>query len=351
MILPQTYTGTLLLLILSLLCLGSWASLYKAAGKWRFELFYFDFALGLTIAAAVAAFTVGNLGYDGFSLMDDLIHAGKRQWMFAFLAGVVFNLGNMLLTSAISVAGMAVAFPVGMGLMVVVTMVAGKTRGARMDGTLLAAGSALIALAIVMAAMAYGNAMGARRAALLAQEKKREARRTGAAKGLILSVVGGLLMAGMYPLLAKATPPDIGLGPYSLIALFAAGLFISTLMFNIFFMNLPVEGEPLEIPDYLKQKPARHLWGFASGIVWCAGMLASWVASGAPAEAQVGRAAALALSQGGILLATLWGLVVWRDLREARTAGRVMAALMVALLGGGLAVLTMAVAPAVQAGR
>src|SRR3982751_2589140 len=108
MILPQSYTGVLILMILSLLCLGSWASAFKFAGKWRFELFYFDFAVGLLIAAIIYAFTVGNLGYDGFSFLDDLQHAGKRQWMYGFMAGMIFNLGNMLLLAAVSVAGISV---------------------------------------------------------------------------------------------------------------------------------------------------------------------------------------------------------------------------------------------------
>src|SRR3954451_15920115 len=116
MILPQSYPSVLFLMVLSLLCLGSWASACKFAGKWRFELFYLDFALGLLLASVVFAFTVGNLGYDGFNFLDDLQHAGKRQWMYVFLGGLIINLGNMLLISAVSVSGLAVAFPMGMGV-------------------------------------------------------------------------------------------------------------------------------------------------------------------------------------------------------------------------------------------
>ena len=108
------------LTILSLLCWGSWANSYKLAGKWRYELYYFDFAAGVVVAAFLYAMTVGNLGYDGFSFMDDLMHAGKRQWLYGFMGGVIFNLGNMFLMSAISVAGMAVAFPVGIGVATIV---------------------------------------------------------------------------------------------------------------------------------------------------------------------------------------------------------------------------------------
>src|SRR5215472_17070660 len=113
MILPQTYD---VVLVLILICLGSWASMFKLAGKWRFELFYFDFAVGLALAAVIFAFTVGNLGFDGFNFLDDLQHAGKRQWLFGLLAGVIFNFANMLLMAAVSVSGLAVAFPMGMGM-------------------------------------------------------------------------------------------------------------------------------------------------------------------------------------------------------------------------------------------
>src|ERR1041385_3329288 len=114
MILPQTYPLVLTLLILSFVCLGSWPAMFKMAGKWRFELFYFDFAFGLIVAALIYAFTVGNLGFDGFNFLDDLQHAGKRQWLFGFLAGVIFNFANMLLMGAVSVAGMSIAFPMSM---------------------------------------------------------------------------------------------------------------------------------------------------------------------------------------------------------------------------------------------
>src|ERR1039458_1486705 len=132
MILPQSYSAVMFLMVLSLLCLGSWATAFKLGGKWRFEVFYLDFAIGLLLAAVVYAFTFGNLGYDGFNFMDDLQHAGKRQWMYVFMSGIIFNLGNMLLMGAVSVAGLAVAFPMGMGIAVLIGTVlgfAGKPAG------------------------------------------------------------------------------------------------------------------------------------------------------------------------------------------------------------------------------
>ncbi len=339
MILPQTYTGALLLMILSLLCLGSWANFFKLAGKWRFELFYFDFAIGFALTALVLGFTLGSMGFDGFSVMDDLAHTGKRQWMYAGLAGLVFNFGNMLLLAAVSVAGMAVAFTVGLGISIVLAMTVGRINGASVSTPYLAIGAVLVLIAVVCDGIAYGSVMRARRAALLAENKKRASRGATALKGMILSVIAGLVMAAMYPLLGRATPPEVGLGPFALILLVAMAVFGSTIVFNIFFMNLPVEGEPLEFMDYFKGGLKAHLLGFLGGLVCCAGMVAGWMAGGVPAAAQVSRPVSLALSQGGIVLVSLWGLLAWRELRSASGAGKTAGFLSVLLLAGGLVLL------------
>src|ERR1700688_3569246 len=121
MVLPGSYAAVLILLTLGMLGWGMWANAFKAGGsKWRFELFYFDFAIGIALAATVLALTAGSLGFDGFSFTDDLRLAGKRQDFFAFCAGLIFNLGNMLLLAAASIAGLTVAFPVAMGCAVIV---------------------------------------------------------------------------------------------------------------------------------------------------------------------------------------------------------------------------------------
>src|SRR5262245_3428196 len=106
MTLPQTYLATLVLMILSMICWGSWANTFKLAGNWRFELYYFDFAIGVMLTAALAAFTLGTMGSDGFQFLDDLGQTGKRNIFYGAAAGVVFNLANMFLLAAISIAGM-----------------------------------------------------------------------------------------------------------------------------------------------------------------------------------------------------------------------------------------------------
>src|ERR1051326_2359406 len=101
MTLPHTYLAALLLTLLSMVCWGSWANTYKLAGKWRFELFYFDYAAGVLLGATILALTFGSFGEDGFSFVDNMALSSKRFWIYGFTGGVVFNLANMLLVAAI----------------------------------------------------------------------------------------------------------------------------------------------------------------------------------------------------------------------------------------------------------
>ena len=115
MLTPTTYAAALILSILSMICWGSWANTFKLTKKWRFELFYFDYAFGVLAAALIAAFTFGSMGNE-LSFTDNLLITGKRQMAMGMAAGGIFNLANMLLVAAISISGLAVAFPVGIGL-------------------------------------------------------------------------------------------------------------------------------------------------------------------------------------------------------------------------------------------
>lgn len=339
MILPQTYIGTLIVMIVGLLCVGLWANTYKLAGRLRFELYYVDFAIGLGLAAVIFASTFGNLGYDGFSLMDDVMQVHKRQWLDAFGAGVIFNLANMLLVAAISVSGMAAAIPMALGLTLVVGVLWGQMSQRTSNPLYLYLGCGLVLAAIVAVAVAHKSLVAMRQAA---PRQGKKDRRPGAIKGVILCVVSGLLMALIYPLLKLATTGDVGLGPYSLMLLFAAGAFLSTFVFSLFFMNLPVQGEPLEIMDYFKTQARRHLFGVAGGILWCAGTLAAFVGVGSSPEAQLGRAATLALSNGGTLVAAVCGLLVWREFQEGGGRPKTLAFVALILFAAGLALVSLA---------
>jgi glucose uptake protein len=342
MILPQTYAATLFLMILSMICWGSWANLYKMAGKWRFELFYFDYAIGLLITAVVVALTAGSMGFDGFSLMDDLMHAGRHQWFFGLAGGVVFNLANMLLMAAIAVAGMSVAFPVGIGLALIIGVGLNYLIKPAGNPALLFTGCVLVLVAILVDAFAY-DALGKLRHERLARAgKAKSTRRPTSLKGVILALVSGLLMGSFFPLLEKGKEGENGLGPYAIALLFAVGVFLSTFVFNLFFMNLPVEGEPLELTAIFSSRPKQHLMGLAGGAIWCVGGIAAFVAASAPSEVHVGPAISYAMGQGSTLISALWGLLVWKEFADADTKIKSLIAVMLALFAIGLTLIALA---------
>jgi glucose uptake protein len=342
MILPQTHAAVLFLSILSLLCWGSWANSYKLAGKWRYELYYFDFAAGVAVAAFLYAFTVGNLGYDSFSFVDDLMHAGKRQWLYGFMGGVIFNLGNMILMSAISVAGMAVAFPVGIGVATIVGTALAYAAKSTGNPVLLFAGCVLISAAIVAAALAYGFHAVLRHEELARAGKAASTRRPSSIKGIVLALVSGLLLGSFFLLVDKAREGDLGLGPYAVAAVFAVGVFLSTFVFNVFLMNLPVEGEPLEVPDIFKSTPKQHLLGLLGGALWCTGLVTSLASGSAPAEAHLGTVAGYFLAQGFPLIAALWGILLWKEFQGADLRVKTLAVFMFLLFACGLLVIAQA---------
>lgn len=342
MILPQTYAVALMLMIFSMLCWGSWANTYKLAGKWRFELFYFDYAFGVVIAAAIYALTAGSLGFDGFTFMDDLMHAGKRQWFFGFLGGVVFNLANMLLVAAISVAGLAVAFPVGIGVALVVGVVWNYIIKPQGNPMLLFTGCGIIVAAIIVDAMAY-RALGLIRHEQLAKAgKAKSTRKTVPVKGIIISLVSGVLMGLFYPLVEKGKEGEVGLGPYSIGFVFAVGVLLSTPVFNLFFMNLPVEGEPVDFIDYFHGRLKQHLLGILGGAIWYTGTICSFVAASAPDSVQIGPAISYAVGQGATMVSALWGLLVWREFQGADMRVKSLVVLMLVLFVAGLAMVSVA---------
>src|SRR3984885_12239176 len=334
MILPQTYAVTIFLMVFSMLCLGSWAITYKAAG-WRFELYYFDFSFGLVVAAAILAFTVGSMGFDGFTFLDDMLHAGKRQWFYAFTAGMVFNLANMLLMAAIAVAGMTVAFPVSAGLALIAGVVIGRFQKPIGNPLITFAGCVLVFAAILVAGAAYRFINVTRHEAKARAGKAKSTRRPVAIKGVVIALLSGALMAGCYPLLAKAKEGEAGLGPYSVAMIFAGGAFLSTFVFNLFFMNLPIEGEPVDFMEYFQSSPRAHGLALLGGVLWCLGALAGFVAASAE-NVRIVPSLTYALSQAPALIAILWGTLVWREFKDGDARTKSLVGLMFILFTVGV---------------
>lgn len=334
MILPESYQTALLLSILSMLCWGSWANTTKLAPpKWRFELFYYDYAFGLLLTAVIAAYTLGMFGKE-LSFVDNVSITGKRQIFYATVAGIVFNLANMLLVGAIAIAGMAVAFPIGIGLALIIGVILNYVLNPQGNWMLLFGGVLVVLAAIIVNAMAYR----AHAASKPAAGKKRDS----SGKGIAISLLSGVLMGSFYPIIELSKQGDIGLGAYSVAFFFAIGVFTSTFLFNFYFMNLPLQGEPVSFAAYFRGSGKAHLLGVLGGIIWCAGAIANFAAASAPKTAQVGPAVSYALGQGATLISALWGLLVWKEFDGASGQARMLVFASLGLFVVGLALIALA---------
>jgi glucose uptake protein len=340
MILPQTYAVTIFLMVFSMVCLGSWANTYKASG-WRFELYYFDFSFGLLVAAAILAFTVGSMGFDGFTFLDDMLHAGKRQWFYAFTAGVIFNLANMLLMAAIAVAGMTVAFPISAGLALIAGVLIGHFQKPTGNPLMTFAGCVFVFIAILVAGAVYRFINEIRHEVKARAGKAKSTKRPVAVKGVVISVLSGALMAGCYPLLAKAKEGEAGLGPYSVAMIFAGGAFLSTFVFNLFFMNLPIEGEPVDFMEYFQSSPKAHGLAVLGGVIWCLGAVAGFVAASAE-NVRIVPSFSYGLSQTPALIAVLWGTLAWREFKDGDARTKSLLGLMFILFTVGVILVSLA---------
>lgn len=339
MILPTTYGAALLLSILTMICWGSWANTQKLSGKWRFELFYYDYALGLLITATILAFTFGTMGSE-LTFMDNMTITGKRQMAYAFAGGVIFNLANMLLVAAIAVAGLSVAFPVGIGLALVIGVIWNYIINPQGNPLFLFSGAAVVAAAIVVDALAY--AAHAKDNAPPPPPGKKKPQGSLSAKGLILCCASGVLMGSFYPILELSKAGDFALGPYAVGFVFAIGVFLSTFVFNLYFMNLPVQGARVMFAQYFRGTVKQHLLGLLGGAIWCIGGVANFVAASAPPEVNVGPAVSYALGQGATLVSALWGLLYWKEFSNPSPKVKQLLILMLALFVIGLALVSIA---------
>ena len=340
MILPQTYLAALVLIILSMLCWGSWANTFKLAGKWRFELFYYDYSLGVLLASIVAAYTFGSMGSE-LSFSDNLLVAGKRYMAYAVAGGMVFNLANMLLVAAISVAGLAVAFPIGIGLALVIGVAWNYLLNPQGNPNLLAAGVALVVCAIVVDSLAYSAHARSTNPA----PQSRGRRTSSSAKGIVLSLISGVLMGSFYPIVEMSKGDGVdsgGLGPYAVAVFFSIGVFVSTFVYNLYFLNLPVQGEPLSVFAYFKGGLKQHALGIIGGIFWSIGAITNFVAASAPKNVQVGPAISYAVGQGATMVSALWGVLVWKEFAGASAKVRILLALMFILFLAGLMLVSIA---------
>jgi glucose uptake protein len=336
MILPHSNATLILLMILCVLCWGSWPVLHKITKKYRFELFYFDFGFGLLIFTLICVFSFGSLGFDGFTFRDDFLNARKQEWLYAFLAAMIFNFGNMLLLAAVSVAGMTVAFPLAFGAALIVSSWMNYLSHPGLSTMAMLVGTVLILAAMLFISSAYAHLRVLQHEGLARAGKAKSTRRPTSIKGVLLATIGGVVMGSFTPLLTRAQDPDVGLGPYSVLFLFSLAVLVSTFVFNLFFMNLPVEGDPLEISDYFKTGVMNHVWGAMAGIVWGLGAIASFAAWTPKGDSHLEPPLGIILSNGAPLLAAVLGLAVFKEFRTGDTRVKGLAVVMLVLFACGI---------------
>lgn len=336
MILVHNYGLAVFFFVVTMTCWGSWANTQKLAAKnWRYELFYWDVVIGLLLFSLLMAFTLGSLGHEpgGRTFLEDLAHADLKSILFSALGGVIWNIGNLLLVAAIAVAGMAVGFPIGGGIAWLGGTVLGyiieiTTKGySNSNPVLLFTGMALAIIAIYLSMLSYKK--------LTAYQKK------AGAKGILLAVLAGLFIAPFYTVTMYGMDPAFGLSgagtltPYSGAVFFALGAFLSTFIFNPFFMARPVEGEPVKMSQYFKGSLGSHFWGFLGGCIWMLGMVVSFMSSGE------GSTIAYALSNAAPVVAILWGVLVWKEFKGAPKGTNYLLSAMFILFLIGLILITL----------
>jgi glucose uptake protein len=330
MFIIHSYSLAVIFCIITMLCWGSWANTMKLSPKsWPFQLFYWDYSIGLVMTSLLLGLTFGSMGENGRGFFPDLMQAGSSALGSALLGGIVFNLSNLLIVAATDIAGMAVAFPIAVGLALVIGVVVNYLATPLGDPYLLFIGLTLVVLAIIVDAVVYG---------------KLPAGKISVGRGILLSVFSGILMGFFYRFVAASmvmnvvTPEAGKITSYSAMFIFTVGIFLSNFLWNTLFMVKPVKGDPVKYSTYFTSGTTKmHLTGIAGGVIWCTGMSFNLIAS-----SQAGFAISYGLGQGATMIAAAWGVFVWKEFARAPKGTNKLIASMFALFIIGLVLIILA---------
>jgi glucose uptake protein len=309
MFVPHSFALALVMMITSAVCWGSWANTYKGVKNYRFELFYWDYAVGIFLISLVLAFTLGSTPHDSSSFLNNAYGADGSNIISTLLGGAVFNLANLLLVAAIDMAGLAIAFPVSIGIALVVGVVASYILQPKGDAGVLAAGVTCAVIAVVLDGKAYGSLSNLNRSV--------------SKKSIITCIVSGFLMGNWAPFVTRAMTQGKTLGPYSVSVFFTLGALLSCFLWNIYFMKKPLVGEPVQFGDFFRGPTAGHLLGLLGGCIWGIGTVFNLVAANF-----TGVAISYAIGQSAPMVAALWGVLVWKEFQGANRQAKTYLALM-----------------------
>ena len=334
MFIVNSYTLAVVFCIVTMLCWGSWGNTQKLAGKtWRYELFYWDYVIGILLFSILLGFTLGSFGDSGRGFVSDLGQLTVATVLSAFVGGVIFNGSNILLSASVSISGLSVAFPLGVGLALVLGVFVNYFGMPKGDPLLLFLGVALIVVALIF------NGMAAARNETGNEMKENE--KAKKKKGLWLAIVAGVLMSLFYRFVAAAMDlnnfenPEPGKAtPYTAFFIFAIGIFASNFLFNTILMRRPVVGEPVSYRQYFSGSPKTHCVGLLGGLIWALGTSLSYIAAG-----KAGAAISYALGQGAPMIAALWGVFIWNEFKSNVKIVNTLLTLMFILFVSGLSLI------------
>jgi glucose uptake protein len=301
---PHSYGIALLMMITTAICWGSYANTYKVTKNYRFELFYWDYAVGIFLISLVLAFTMGSTSSGDSSFLNNVHAADNSNILAALIGGAVFNLASLLLFAAIAMAGLALAFPVCIGITLVVGVILSYILQPKGSPGLLAAGVACALIAVILDGKAYGSLATASRSV--------------SKKSIVISIVSGILMGLWAPFVTRAMTRGNALGPYSTGVFFTLGALLSCFIWNVYFMKKPLAGEPVNFGEYFRGPAVGHILGLLGGVIWGIGTVFNFVAANF-----TGVAVSFAIGQSSAMVAALWGVFVWKEFRGANRQARV----------------------------
>jgi glucose uptake protein len=296
---PPTFAVALIMTIASAVCWGSWANTYKGVKNYRFELFYWDYVIGIFLMSLVFALTMGSTGHDSLSFMNNVRTADLSDIGETMVGGAIFNLANLLLVAGIDLAGLSVALPVSIGIALVVGVVLSYLRQPKGNALLLAGGVACAVIAVVLDGKAFGSLPSAHSASR---------------KSIVICVISGVLMGLWAPLITgpmrhESNGQILGtLTPYSITVFLTLGALFSCFIWNIYFMKKPLVGAPVGFGQFFSGPPSGHLLGFAGGLIWGTGMVFNLVAA-----SFTGVAISYAIGQSAPMVGALWGIFAWHE--------------------------------------
>jgi glucose uptake protein len=311
---PHSLNIALIMMITSAICWGSWANTYKGVKNYRFELFYWDYAVGIFLISLILALTMGSTSSDPDSFLRNVHSADTTNIVSTMVGGAIFNLANLLLVAAIDMAGLAIAFPVSIGIALVVGVILSYLLQPRGHGDLLAAGVICALIAVILDGKAYGSLM--------------KAGRSVSRKSIITCIVSGVLMGLWAPFVARAMTHGSTLGPYSVAVFLTLGALLSCSIWNVYFMRKPLVGEPVSFSGFVKGPASGHMLGLLGGVIWGGGMVFNLVAANF-----TGVAISYAIGQSAPMVAALWGVLAWKEFQGAGRGAKLYLTLMFVFYG------------------